>query len=215
MVLYILIINEHKVLQKHLCLCVYWNDIIVLGWKFVGWLNNIETEYLVKNFLWSICILLHVLIPLLVWCCDSRHLVFNFMQLSMKQSASLKWSTKYLPFEGLFFQHADSQLWLLHNTFFIIILWFTKHFDLFKVLLRCTMCKDKSCQLLLNSFSKFYGCNVICSAHIKEAIIRLVVCELKNVALRPFELNGIWVWALLGQMNLGFRTGPLCLMFYY
>ena len=77
------------------------------------------------------------------------------------------------------------------------------------------MCEDKSCQLLLNSFSKFYGCNVTCSAHMQEAIISLVVCEVKNVALRSFELNGIWVRALLGQMHLGLRTGPLCTVFCY
>ena len=31
----------------------------------------------------------------------------------------------------------------------------------------------------------------------------------------PFwiELNGIWVWALLGTMHLGLRTVPLCTMF--
>ena len=214
MVLYILIINEHKILQKHLCLCVYWNDIIVLGWKFVGWLNDIETEYLVKNFLWSIHILLHVLIHL-VWCFDSCHLISNFMQLSMKHSASLKWSTKSSAIWRPFFQHANSQLCFLHNTFCINIFWFTERFSLFKVLLRCTVCEDKSYQLLLNSFSTFYVCNVTCSAHIQEAIIRLVVCELKNVTLRPFELNGIWVRALLGPMHLGLRTGPLCPMFYY
>jgi hypothetical protein len=114
----------------------------------------------------------------------------------------------HMPFEGLFFQHANSQLWHLHNTF-CNIFWFTEHFDLFKVLLRCTMSEDKSCQLLLNSFSTFYVCNVTCSAHIQEAIIRLV-CE-----LRPFELNGIWVQALPGPMHLGLRTDPMCCMFCY
>lgn len=45
--------------------------------------------------------------------------------------------------------------------------------------------------------------------------LRCIEEEDRNYCLNWIELNGIGVRALLGPMDLGLGTGPLCAMFYY